>query len=203
MNEQLMFVIVAVVIAAVAVSAVTFFISRTRRSAHLRERFGPEYERTVRDAGDARRAEATLQARETRVKRFHITPLTSEQARRFTDEWQQVQARFVDEPAGAVMQADRLIGDIMAARGYPVGDFEHQVEDISVDHPNVVMNYRAARAIADEHARHPVSTEDMRQAMVHYRALFKELIQDTTPTTVVEREVEPPVGAVRERREHP
>jgi hypothetical protein len=204
MNEQLMFVIVAVVIAAVAVAAVTFFIARTRRrSVQLRERFGPEYERTVREAGDVRRAEATLQARETRVKRLHITPLTSEQARRFSDEWLQVQARFVDEPAGAVLQADRLIGDIMAARGYPVGDFEQRVGDISVDYPNVVINYRAARAIAEEHARHPVSTEDMRQAMVHYRALFKELTQDTTPTTVVEREVEPPVGAVRERREHP
>lgn len=203
MNEQLMFVIVVVVIAAVAVAAVTFFIARTRRTGQLRERFGPEYERTVRDAGDVRRAEVALQARESRVKRFHITPLTSEQAKRFSDEWQQVQSRFVDEPAGAVLQADRLIGDIMAARGYPVGDFEHRVEDISVDHPNVVMNYRAARAIAEEHARHPVSTEDMRQAMVHYRALFKELIQDTTATTVVEREVEPPVGATRERREHP
>jgi hypothetical protein len=202
MNEQLMFVIVAVVIAAVAVAAVTFFMARTRRTAQLRGRFGPEYERTVRDVGDVRRAEATLQARETRVKRLHITPLTSDQVRQFSDEWLKVQARFVDEPAGAMLQADRLIGDIMAARGYPVGDFEQRVGDISVDYPNVVINYRAARAIAEEHARHPVSTEDMRQAMVHYRALFKELSQDTTPTTVVEREVEPPVGAVRERREH-
>jgi hypothetical protein len=203
MNEQLMFVIVVVVIAAVAVAAVTFFIARTRRTAQLRERFGPEYERTVRDVGDVRRAEATLQARETRVKRLHVTPLTSDQVRQFSDEWLRVQARFVDEPAGAVLQADRLIGDIMAARGYPVGDFEQRVGDISVDYPNVVINYRAARAIAEEHARHPVSTEDMRQAMVHYRALYGELIESTAPTTGVEREVEPPVGAVRERREHP
>jgi hypothetical protein len=202
MNEQLMFVIVAVVIAAVVVAAVTFFIARTRRTTQLRERFGPEYERTVREAGDVRRAEATLQARETRVKRLHITALTSDQVRQFSDEWLKVQARFVDEPAGAVLQADRLIGDIMAARGYPVGDFEQRVGDISVDYPNVVINYRAARAIAEEHARHPVSTEDMRQAMVHYRALFKELIESPAPTTVVEREVEPPVGAVRERGEH-
>lgn len=203
MNEQLMFVIVTIVIAAVAVAAVAFFIARTRRTAQLRERFGPEYERTIRDSGDVRRAEATLQARETRVKRLHITALTSDQVRQFSDEWLHVQARFVDEPAGAVLQADRLIGDIMAARGYPVGDFEQRVGDISVDYPNVVINYRAARAIAEEHARHPVSTEDMRQAMVHYRALFSELIESTTPTTVVEREVEPPVGAGRERRDHP
>src|SRR5262245_19169784 len=194
-QQQLMIVIlvVAVVLALAVVIAAAVTI-RDRRSYRLRPRYGPEYDRTVRDAGDVRRAEAT---------RLHITPLTAEQARRFSDEWQQVQARFVDEPAGAVLQADRLIGDIMQARGYPVGDFEQRVEDISVDHPDVVMNYRAARAIADEQSRHPVSTEDMRQAMVHYRALFRELIGDTTPTTVVEREIEPPVGAVRERRDRP
>ena len=196
MNEQLMFVIVAIVIAAVIVAVVASLITRTRHMARLRHGFGPEYERR-------RVEEEALHAREPRVRRFHITPLTPDQTRRFSDEWQQVQARFVDEPAGAVLQADRLIGDIMAARGYPVGDFEQRVEDFSVDHPNVVMNYRAARAIADEHARHPVSTEDMRQAMVHYRALFNELIEETTPTTIIERQIEPPVGAARERRDRP
>ena len=193
-QQQLMIVIlvVAVVLALAVVIAAAVTI-RDRRSYRLRPRYGPEYDRTARDASDVRSAEAT---------RLHITPLTAEQARRFSDEWQQVQARFVDEPAGAVLQADRLIGDIMQARGYPVGDFEQRVEDISVDHPDIVMNYRAARAIIEEHARHPVSTEDMRQAMVHYRALFKDLIGVTTP--IAERGIEqPPVGAARERRERP
>jgi len=138
MNQQqlmLVILVVAVVLALAVVVAAAVTI-RDRRSYRLRPRYGPEYDRTVRDAGDVRRAEAT---------RLHITPLTAEQTRRFSDEWQQVQARFVDEPAGAVLQADRLIGDIMQARGYPVGDFEQRVEDISVDHPDIVMNYRAAR----------------------------------------------------------
>ena len=195
MNQQqlmLVILVVAVVLALAVVVAAAVTI-RDRRSYRLRPRYGPEYDRTVRDAGEVRTAEAT---------RLHITPPTAEQTRRFSDEWQQVQARFVDEPAGAVLQADRLIGDIMQARGYPVGDFEQRVEDISVDHPDIVMNYRAAGAIMEEHARHPVSTEDMRQAMMHYRALFKDLIGVTTP--IPERGVEqPPVGAARERRERP
>jgi hypothetical protein len=195
MNQQqlmLVILVVAVVLALAVVIAAAVTI-RDRRSYRLRPRYGPEYDRAVRDAGDVRRAQ---------TPRLHITPLTAEQARRFSDEWQQVQARFVDEPAGAVLQADRLIGDIMQARGYPVGDFEQRVEDISVDHADIVMNYRAARTIIEEHARHPVSTEDMRQAMVHYRALFKDLIGATTP--IAERGIEqPPVGAARDRRERP
>ena len=202
MNQQLMYVIEIAAIAVLVIIVLAVLVAaRKRRTERLRGRFGPEYDRTVRDAGDVGRAESALQARETRVKQLHITPLTPDQARRYSDEWQRVQARFVDEPAGAVLQADRLIGDVMAARGYPVGNFEERVEDISVDHPNVVMNYRAARAIADEHARHPVSTEDMRQAMVHYRLLFTELVEDTTPPA--ERRLEPPVGATRERRDRP
>ncbi len=203
MNPQLMYVIAAaiVVLVVIAVFVAAFSRLRVRRTDQLRQRFGPEYERTIGRTGDVRRAEAALQARETRVERLRVRPLTTDEVRRFSAEWQNVQARFVDEPAGALAQADRLIGDIMAARGYPVGDFEQRVDDISVDHPNVVMNYRAARAIADEHARHPVSTEDMQQAMVHYRALFRDLVEDATPT--MERGVEPPVGALREPRDRP
>jgi hypothetical protein len=198
MNDQLMYLIVAVVVAVGVVAAVVALLSiRNRRTERLRQRFGPEYERTIGKTGDVRRAETALRDRETRVERLKLRPLTPDETRRFSAEWQLVQARFVDEPAGALMQADRVIGDIMSARGYPVGDFEQRVEDISVDHPNVVMNYRAARAIAEEHARHPVSTEDMRQAMVHYRALFAELIEDTPPAW---RDLEPPVGAERGRR---
>jgi hypothetical protein len=201
-NPQLMYILAALVVLVLIVVFVTAFTRlRVRRTEQLRERFGTEYEHTIGKTGDVRRAEAALEARETRVERLRIRPLTADEVRRFTTEWQNVQARFVDEPAGALMQADRLIGDVMAARGYPIGDFEQRVDDISVDHPNVVINYRAARAIAEEHARHPVSTEDMRQAMVHYRALFRDLVEDTTPAD--RTAVEPPVSTLRERKERP
>jgi hypothetical protein len=199
-NPQLMYILAAIVVIVLVILFVAAFTRlRTHRTEQLRQRFGPEYDRTIGRTGDVRKAEADLQARERRVEHLKIRPLTPEEHRRFSMEWQDVQARFVDEPAGALMQADRLIGDMMATRGYPIGDFEQRVDDISVDHPNVVMNYRAARAIAEEHARHPMTTEQMRQAMVHYRALFRELIEGATPA--VERGVEPPVGAYREPRD--
>jgi hypothetical protein len=201
-SPQLLYVLEALVVVVLIVAFVLAFTRlRNRRSEQLQRRFGQEYDRTIGRTGDVRKAEAALQAREARVERLKIRPLTADEYRRFSMEWQEVQARFVDEPAGALMQADRVIGDMMAMRGYPVGDFEQRVEDISVDHPNVVMNYRAARAIAEDHARHPVSTEEMRQAMVHYRALFRELVEGATPA--VERGAEPPVGALREPRERP
>jgi hypothetical protein len=129
--------------------------------------------------------------------------LRREDANWFSDEWRRVQAQFVDDPANAVTQADRLVGEAMTARGYPVGDFEQRVEDVSVDHPNVVMNYRAARDIAERHARRVASTEDLRQAMVHYRALFAELLQETPARDQrdVGHDVERrPVGAETGRR---
>jgi hypothetical protein len=198
MNTQLMWVIVAVAVAVVVlVIATAFVMIRNRRSDRLRGRFGPEYERTVRESGNIRKAEATLEAREARVERFHIRPLMPDDAKRFADEWKKVQAQFVDDPGFAVTQADRLVGEVMTARGYPIGDFEQRVQDISVDHPNVVMNYRAAREIAEQHSRRAASTEDLRQAMVHYRGLFAELL-DETPARV-ERDIERPTTAGRER----
>jgi len=204
MNTQLMWVIVAIAVAVVVlVIATAFVMIRNRRSDRLRGRFGPEYERTVRESGNIRKAEATLEAREARVERFHIRPLMPDDAKRFADEWKKVQAQFVDDPGFAVTQADRLVGEVMTARGYPVGEFEQRVQDISVDHPNVVMNYRAAREIAEQHSRHAASTEDLRQAMVHYRALFAELLEETPAREEtrarVEREIERPTGAGRER----
>jgi hypothetical protein len=189
MEAQLLWIVAAAVVVAVLVIAVV--VMRRQRSVRLRQRFGPEYERTVRDAGDVRKAEAALHARAVRVERLHIRPLTSEDAHRFAERWRFVQAEFVDDPRGAMGGADRLIGEVMRARGYPVGEFEQRVEDISVDHPNVVMNYRAARAIADAHARGEATTEDLRQAMVHYRALYADLLGQTPAETapVVERTV--------------
>ena len=168
--------LLAAVAAIVVVAAVLLTLSR-RRSQHLRERFGSEYDRAVQAEGNARKAEAALAARAKRVESLHIRVLAPDDATRFESAWRAVQARFVDDPKGAVTQADRLVGEVMTARGYPMGDFEQRVADISVDHPDVVMNYRAAREIADQHARGAASTEDLRQAMVHYRALFHDLLE--------------------------
>jgi hypothetical protein len=174
MDTQLMWIIGAAVVMALVVVALV--VARRRRSAQLRQRFGPEYERTLRETGDVRSTDAALQARAARVDRLHIRPLSPEDAQRFTERWRVVQAQFVDDPKAAVTEADRLVGEVMQTRGYPVGAFEQRVEDISVDHPDVVMNYRAARSIAEAHARGEATTEDLRQAMVHYRALYADLL---------------------------
>jgi hypothetical protein len=170
-----------VIVAALVVVVAVWMLMRRKRTELLRRRFGPEYERAVKEQGDVSKAEARLQARAARVERLHIHPLQPDDAARFGEAWRGVQALFVDDPKAAVTNADRLVAEVMRARGYPVGEFEQRVEDISVDHPNVVMNYRAARDIADDHARGRASTEDLRQAMVHYRALFTDLL-DTQPT---------------------
>jgi hypothetical protein len=177
MTTQLMLVLI---IGAIVVVAAVFFAVRRRRSEELRQRFGPEYDRTVREARTVAQGEAMLQQRQARVERLHIRALPPEDARRFSQAWRDVQTRFVDDPKGAIVDADRLVAEVMHARGYPVGDFEQRVEDISVDHPNVVMNYRAARDIVREHERGHATTEDLRQAMVHFRALFTDLLG--TPT---------------------
>jgi hypothetical protein len=192
MRPELVWIAIAVLIV-VAIAAVWFW--RKRRSEHLRARFGPEYDRTVDRTGGVAKAEAVLEARAKRVERLHIRPLTSDDAVRFADEWRHLQAQFVDDPKGAVTQGSRLVDEVLHARGYPVGDFEQRVEDISVDHPNVVMNYRAARDIAQEHERGGASTEDLRQAMVHYRALFQDLLEIAPePRTEVRQPVEPTRG---------
>jgi hypothetical protein len=166
-----------VLIAIILIAAIVWITLSRVRSQRLRQRFGPEYERTIRTEGNVRKAEAALEARAKRVARLHIQPLNSTDAQRFDAAWRAVQARFVDDPRGAVTEADRLVGEVMAARGYPVGDFEQRVADVSVDHPDVVMNYRAAREIALQHAEGKATTEDLRQGMVHYRALFRDLLE--------------------------
>jgi len=173
----------AVAVAAVAVVALVWFMLIRRRSEELRQRFGPEYDHTLHTEGNARRAERELEARAKRVEALHIRPLSPEDAARFDRGWRAVQTRFVDDPKGAVAEADRLVGEVMSERGYPVGDFEQRVADVSVDHPDVVMNYRAAREIALLHSRGQASTEDLRQAMVHYRALFRDLLETEAPAT--------------------
>jgi hypothetical protein len=150
---------------------------RRRRSEHLRSRFGPEYDRVIREHGNQRRAEVVLETRERRVESLHIRALTHKDRDHFTQAWQADQARFVDDPKAAVTEADRLVTAVMKARGYPVSDFEQRVADISVDHPHVVENYRAASDIARRHRRGEATTEDLRQAMVYYRKLFDDLLE--------------------------
>ena len=177
-------IIVAVVIIVILVAAVWWYSMR-QRSAKLQERFGPEYERTVAERGDTRKAEDELTDRQKRVSKLEIKPLAADERRRFNDEWRAVQARFVDDPSAAVRDADTLVGRVMEARGYPVGDFEQRAADVSVDHPTVLEHYRAAHAVALRHAQGQASTEDLRQAMVNYRALFAELLEE--PRTVETR----------------
>jgi hypothetical protein len=165
------------IIAAIVVAAGLWFVMETRRRRRLRARFGPEYERTVHDVGNVRRAEATLEARARRVERLQIRALSAADSARFAETWRELQTRFVDAPQEAVTEADRLIGEVMTARGYPLGDFDQRSADISVDHPQVVAHYRAARDIARRQGSGEATTEDLRQALVHYRALFEDLLE--------------------------
>jgi hypothetical protein len=166
-------VLAVIIIVLVALAALLWW--RGSPSRRLKSRFGPEYQRAVQESGSRRAAEERLRRREERVHSYAIHPLSPEQRARYTAEWRAVQAEFVDDPHGAVTAADRLLGDVMAARGYPVLDFEQQAADLSVEHPVVVQNYRAAHAIALRHAEGRAGTEELRQAMIHYRALFDEL----------------------------
>jgi hypothetical protein len=177
-TTQIAIVIVAAIVV-VAGIAVLLFI-RKRRTERLRTQFGgAEYTRAVKEGGSRRKAEAALDKRADRVEGLHIQPLASGDRARFVESWGRVQARFVDGPGSAVTEADQLLGDVMSKRGYPVSDFEQRAADISVDHPLVLENYRAAHQIALRQARGQASTEDLRQAMIHYRTLFEELVSES------------------------
>lgn len=195
--------IIAIVIAVLVILAIAWFAWQRRRTAELRARYGPEYTRTVEQLGDRRRAEAELEARKERVEHLNIRPLGAEQRQAFVERWRAVQAKFVDDPRGAVTDADHLVDEVMAARGYPLGDFDRRAADLSVNHPRVVENYRAARDIALRHRRGEASTEDLRQAMVYYRELFQDLLEDREhegehAAREADREVKRPLE--RERR---
>ncbi len=170
---------VFVIVAIAAIVVLAILIYQHERSKKLREQFGPEYGRAVEETGSKARAETKLTQLQKRVERFHIHPLTPTDSARFAESWRVVQARFVDDPKGAVTQADALLNEVMTARGYPVSTFEQCAEDLSVDHPLVVEQYRAGHAISVRHAEGRASTEDLRQAMIHYRMLFDELARDT------------------------
>ena len=157
---------------------VWLFISQ-RRTERLRTQFGSaEYARAVKEGGGQRKAEAVLDERADRVESLYIRELAQGDRTRFVHSWARVQARFVDSPGGAVTDADQLLGDVMSTRGYPVGDFEQRAADISVDHPLVLENYRAAHKSALLQRQGKASTEDLRHAMIHYRTLFEELVRE-------------------------
>ena len=171
--------LIAIVGAVVVLVGVVMFVMQRR--TRLKKQFGPEYDRAVHDTGDLRRAESLLEARARRVRKYDIRALSSDERGRFTQSWRQLQTRFIDDPARSVEDADRLLVDLMTARGYPMADFDRHVEDLSVHYPNVVSHYRDAHAIALRHADRKASTEELRQALVHYRTLFDELVNVPEP----------------------
>jgi len=181
---------VAVVIAIVAISAG----ARRARTARLREHFGEEYKHTIEAAGSRTRAEQELIARAEEVKTFDIRPLSAADRDRFTSDWRRIEARFIERPTTAVVEADELINAVMTSRGYPMADFEKHAAHLSVKHPKVVEHYRAGHAVLDSHGRGMISTEGLRQAMLHYRTLFSELVNegaDVAQDIPVSREVAP------------
>jgi FtsZ-interacting cell division protein ZipA len=175
-QNRALVLIAVVVIAIVVIAAVAFVTSRKRRTQKLRARFGPEYERVRQQEGDTRRAEGVLEFRQKRRETFNVGSLSEVDRSRFAQRWNEVQARFVDDPRGTVSVADTLVTDVIEARGYPMEDFEQRAADLSVDYPRIIDNYRRAHEIAVRHSAGKASTEDLRQAMVHYRALFQELL---------------------------
>jgi hypothetical protein len=190
--------VLLLVLVVVLLAAIGWLLYERRRSSELRATFGPEYQRAVDAAGGRRAAEAELDARRRRVESLQLRPLPASERDRYAAEWREVQARFVDEPGEAIAKADELIRTVMEARGYPVADFDQRVADISVDHPRVVEHYRAAHSIAvEQEGRTGQDTEALRQAMVHYRALFLDLLENGDPDA-------PTVGATgRSRSQEP
>jgi hypothetical protein len=176
--------IIGVVLALVIVGAIlapTF--TRRNRSAKLQDRYGPEYDHTVQALGDERKAQKELVERQKHVEALDIHSLSAAQRERYLADWAAVQSKFVDEPGEAILAADRLIMEVMKLRGYPISDFEGRAADISVNYPALVTNYRAARVIAIKNEQQSADTEELRQAMIHYRSLFEELLE-TEPAAV-------------------
>jgi hypothetical protein len=174
-------IVAVVVVAVLALLAIAVVITQQRRKTALRQRFGTEYDRAVRERGSEREAQALLDERAKRVEKFHIRRLEPAEREEFAVRWRAVQARFVDDPRSAVVEADDTVAALMGARGYPMADFEQRAADLSVDHSRVVDNYRAAHEIAVQHRQGRASTEDLRQAMIYYRSLFEDLLDGHKP----------------------
>jgi hypothetical protein len=182
MDPKILIPVIIVVAALIVIAAV--LITRKRKSKHLKQQFGPEYDRAVEQQGNARHAEVILLEREKRVEKFSLRPLPPSDRQRYAEDWAAVKRRFVDDPSNAVNQADTLVNTVLAARGYPVGEAEQQAADISVNYPSLVENYRAARVVMLRHSQSQASTEDLRLAMVNFRSLFDELLETAKPQIV-------------------
>jgi hypothetical protein len=178
-SQQIVIIAVVVVL---AIALIAWFASRNSHSQRerLRRRFGPEYDRAIEQYGSAAKAERMLMDRARRIEKFHVRPLSEADRTRLGASWRTVQARFVDDPSGAVREANELIKTVMHTRGYPVEEFEQRVADLSVDHAGVVQHYRAARVLAEANREGRANTEDLRQAFVHYRALFADLLDEAS-----------------------
>ena len=171
-------VIVLIVVAIIAIAVIASALFRVRQSQRLRQRFGPEYSRAVEETGSRARAEQRLSKLEQRVERFHIHPLSAAARTQYVEAWRVIQSRFVDDPQHALADADQLLREVMSNRGYPIADFDRQAADLSVHHPYVVEHYRAGHEIAVREAKGRAGTEDLRQAMIHYRKLFADLVEE-------------------------
>ena len=192
-------IIILIALAVIAVGGLLYWVYANRRSSRLRERFGPEYDRMVDQQGTRRGVDAELAAREKRRSRLDIRPLDPEARDEYARRWRDTQARFVDEPGPAVEEADDLVHAVMRDRGYPVEDFAQREADLSVDHPVVLEHYRAAHGISMARRQGQATTEDLRQAMVHYRSLF-EVLLEATPERPEPRPGEPNVVDVTDER---
>ena len=181
--------IIGIIVGLVAIGGAIWLVTdRKRRTESLRARYGPEYSRTVSEVGSQRAAEDELLKRQERVEALEIRPLLADQRELFTQQWRSVQAMFVDDPVSAVTRADALVEEVMKTRGYPIADFDQRAADLSVHHSRVVQNYRAAREIAERRRRNAATTEDLRKAVVYYRELFEDLLEDRE--TLSDRPVE-------------
>ena len=168
--------VIALIVAVVVIAVAAWALIQREKTRKLKGKFGPEYDRVIGQESSPRRAEAILEERQKRVEKYNIRPLTREECDVFAAKWRMVQEHFVDDPREAVAQADSLITDAMRTRGYPMSDFEQRAADLSVDHPQVVEDYRTAHEIAMRDAHGPASTEDLRRAMQHYRSLFERML---------------------------
>ena len=169
--------IILIVVAILAIGVAVWMYMQKRKTQELRTKFGPEYEKAVDAHKDRSHAESELEKREKRVAQFHVRPLRDDERARYAEDWRVEQSLFVDDPRAAVKHADTLVQDVMKRRGYPVSDFEQNAADLSVDHPRVVEHYRIAHEIAIRDGKGQSSTEDLRKAMVSYRSLFDDLLE--------------------------
>ena len=184
MDTQLIFVVGIIVLVLILIAAGIWAYVKMTKSHRLKAKFGPEYDHTVARLRNRELAETELQDRERRVKNFHIVPLSTQDNIQYRERWTATQGYFVDDPKGAVEKADKLVHEVMKKRGYPITNFEQVAADLSVEYPEVVTHYRAANRIAENSRQGNAKTEELRQALVHYRALFEELLETSEGATI-------------------